>query len=254
MLLKKKHPQTKFLKHSWNQDFWKFLSISINHVRWLKLILKIKKCSTWIQLLWNTNYLLGYQHVLRGKNLIYIMGTGLCQPCSGNKLTLRSTNNQWLPNIFLNSLKKFTPEKIFSWVNDSCDWKCAATYATNIWCHTSRRSFMQTSFCMIVSVFIISKITCCYHSVSLKFKVVEQLTFTQLNFSSLVEWWEEGVEHAIPALSAGTPWDSWHSPQLSQEWWSQLDNTCGLGQLHQDHLGALLYLVVEMSLWGKFCP
>lgn len=76
---------------------------------------------------------------------------------------------------------------------------------------------MQTSFCMIVSVFIISKITCCYHSVSLKFKVVEQLTFTQLNFSSLVEWWEEGVEHAIPALSAGTPWDSWHSPQLSQE-------------------------------------
>lgn len=57
---------------------------------------------------------------------------------------------------------------------------------------------METSFCRIVSVSTILKIICCNHSVPLKFKVVAQLTFTRLHFSSLVEWWEGGVEHAIP--------------------------------------------------------
>lgn len=93
-------------------------------------------------------------------------------------------------------------------VNDSFDWKCAANYATSIWCHISRRSFMQTSFCRIVSTSIILKISCCNHSVALIFKVVVQLTFTQLNFSSLVQWWEECVEQAIPCPVR------WHSVGL----------------------------------------
>lgn len=55
---------------------------------------------------------------------------------------------------------------------------------------------------------ILLEIICCNHSVARKFKVVAQLTFTGLTFSSLVEWWEGGVEHAIPCSV------SWHSGGL----------------------------------------
>lgn len=137
------------------------------------------------------------------------MGRGLCQPCSGNKLTLRrSMNNQWLPNIFLKFCKEVLYlRKIFAelmiFLIGSVQPLMPQAYGA-IFLEEALCKHNFTGLCLST----VLKIMCYNHSAALKFKVVVQLTFTQRNFSSLVEWWEECVEQAIPCTV------SWHSVGL----------------------------------------